>query len=268
MSRGIPKTIKLGETEFTISDYPELLALIEAGRTEEKSKLYAQIEKAENDLKALKEEQVKLTTLSSTDKAELEKANKALTEAMAELEEFKTNKDNNTMNQEEIQKLIKENLAEATKESTSKIEELQKQIRERDLADYRRRQIEANKDVIIPEFVNGSFADESEIDKAIEEAKAKSANYITQDFKFGDGTTKKMTLSEIANLSEEDRKGSGTPPITPTQTTNPSQSVPVPPASSGEPASLLDSLATMSDAEYAKNRETIKQELQKMSYVG
>ena len=272
MSRGIPKTVKIGEVEYSVAEHPELLALVEAGRTEEKTKLYARIEKAENEVKSLTDEKAKSGEITVKQKADLDKALQELEEAKTKLSEFikkEGEEPSNVMTPEEIKKMVADAVAGNNKESETKIAELQEQLKQRDLASYRERKLAEVKDIVIPDFVPTSLTSNEDIDKAIEEAKAKSANYLTQDFKFEDGTSKRLTLHEIANLTDEEKKGSGTPPpatppTTPTSTTPPVETPPTPPAGGGNPPSLMDSLKDMSDADYEKNRDAIKQEVMKL----
>lgn len=261
----IPEKIKIGDTEITVKDHPELLALIETVRKQEKTKLHTDITTLEADKKALEAKIKENGTATEAQKAELEgmKTKLAtLTAEKAELEKLKNPAAPKTEGSEDmmekllgkVTELITKNNQELLGKVTSMVTPIQQQTVDQYLTQVR----EKYKGQIIPELLTGKTKEE--IDQNLPSVIKTSANYITVEYE-----GKNVTLAE-KEAAEAVKKA--TPPANPpaegkTPPTPPNNGTPP----GTDPKTLIKDVSKMSAEEYAKNRSAILAEAQTIKAV-
>lgn len=272
---GIPKTVKIGDVEYNTADHPELLALIEAGRKDEKGKLYTQISTLTAEIQTLKDSKTSVEELSKKDQEALKKLQDELAVAKSELE--KVSKQDppkggegakGGLTQAEIDKQIQDALAKQQKEFEQKYSELKGDITSKTIADYRKELLEKNKGYIIEDLVPENLDSKEAVNSAIEKALKSSKQYIRKDYTDADGKTTQLTLAEIEALelkAKEDEEAKRKAPIYVPAGGTP----PTPPPNGGggldSKVSVKD-LKGMSQSEFEKNREALRQEILKVGY--
>ena len=84
----VPEKIVIDGKEYSVKDNPELLALVQEVRKEEKDKLYSTISSKEAQIKVLEDEKKKTGELSAQKEEELKKAKDELAVAKADKEKL------------------------------------------------------------------------------------------------------------------------------------------------------------------------------------
>lgn len=283
-SGGIPKTIKIGDVEYKVSEHPELAALIEAGRKDEKEKLYSQIGGLTAEIKTLKDKE----EMSKKDKEALKKLENELAVAKSDLEKAKaaggegsddTSKgDDNDKSKDdkskggvtttEIEAIVQRALKAQADQYEQKFASLKGEMTAEQVETYRKEQMKEYDGLLIPDLVPQGLKSKEEVNEAVKKALDTSKQFIRKDYTDKDGKTSQKTLAEI----EELEKAPATPPSggSPPPTYVPAGGTPPPPPPSGggeiDSKSLVKDLKNLSPAEFAKNREAIRQEILKVGY--
>lgn len=272
---GIPKTVKIGDVEYNTADHPELLALVEAGRKDEKGKLYSQISTLTAEIQTLKDSKTSIEELSKKDQEALKKLQDELAVAKNALEKVEKQDPpkggegaKGGLTQAEIDKQIQDALDKQKTEFEKKYAEIKGDLNSKSIADYRKELLAQNKGIIIEALVPENLDSKEAVNKAIESALKTSKEYIRKDYTDKDGKTSQLTLAEIEAIElkakeEEDAKRKA--PIYVPAGGNP----PTPPPNGGggldSKVSVKD-LKGMSQAEFEKNREALRQEILKVGY--
>jgi hypothetical protein len=211
----LPKTIKLGDTEYTLADHPELTSLVEEVRKEEKNKLYSEKTKLEKKIEELNEKATAAEGLSKTEKVELDKAKADLTKKEADLVEANKNLEaakaaNKKATEGDDKPLTKKELAEAVaaivnpmkEEYEKKLKELGGEVEGKIVSDYKAKLLEDNKGQIIPEMLTGNTV--AELNESLKKAKEVSKSYLTTEVTAKDGKKSTVTLVEAERLKAEE----------------------------------------------------------------
>lgn len=285
----IPEVIKIGGTEYSVKDTPELLELIQVARKEEKDKLYSQIQSLESAKRTLEDEQKKQGKLSTDKEEELKKIKDELETAKSdkvrleeELNEYKkpegkqgssnTKKDDavkETLTKEEVIALVKEAVASTTKDVDDKVGEVKKELTKKEIADYRRELLEQNKGLLIEGLVPTNLETKEDVNKAIQDALAESRNYITKEYEV-DGKKQRMTIAEYEEYAEKVKKDDEEKQKNRTDMYRASGLPDRPDGASGDLTGkdLLSRLDSMTDEEYAKHADQILREARSLKYDG
>lgn len=285
----IPEVIKIGGTEYSVKDTPELLELIQVARKEEKDKLYSQIQSLESAKRTLEDEQKKQGKLSTDKEEELKKIKDELETAKSdkvrleeELNEYKkpegkkdssnTKKDDavkETLTKEEVIALVKEAVASTTKDVDDKVGEVKKELTKKEIADYRKELLEQNKGLLIEGLVPTNLETKEEVNKAIQDALAESRNYITKEYEV-DGKKQRMTIAEYEEYAEKVKKDDEEKQKNRTDMYRASGLPDRPDGASGDLTGkdLLSRLDSMTDEEYAKHADQILREARSLKYDG
>lgn len=285
----IPEVIKIGDTEYSVKDTPELLELIQVARKEEKDKLYSQIQSLESAKRTLEDEQKKQGKLSTDKEEELKKIKDELETAKSdkvrleeELNEYKkpegkkdssnTKKDDavkDTLTKEEVIALVKEAVASTTKDVEDKVGEFKKELTKKEIADYRKELLEQNKGLLIEGLVPTNLETKEEVDKAIQDALAESRNYITKEYEV-EGKKQRMTIAEYEEYAEKSKKDDEEKQKNRTDMYRASGLPDRPDGASGDLTGkdLLSRLDSMTDEEYAKHADQILREARSLKYDG
>ena len=285
----IPEVIKIGGTEYSVKDTPELLELIQVARKEEKDKLYSQIQALESAKRTLEDEQKKQGKLSTDKEEELKKIKDELETAKSdkvrleeELNEYKkpegkkdgsnTKKDDavkETLTKEEVIALVKEAVASTTKDVDDKVGEVKKELTKKEIADYRKELLEQNKGLLIEGLVPTNLETKEEVNKAIQDALAESRNYITKEYEV-DGKKQRMTIAEYEEYAEKVKKDDEEKQKNRTDMYRASGLPDRPDGASGDLTGkdLLSRLDSMTDEEYAKHADQILREARSLKYDG
>lgn len=285
---GIPKTIKIGETEFVVADHPELLSLVESGRKDEKNKLYSSIKTLEARINVLKGESDAKGADAEKNKKELEKLQgelKTATDKVAELEGADPKPDPNKdkdpkkeekatgMTPEEVQAIVDKALETQAKKHEEEINEVKGGLNTKNVEDYRKEKLKEYDGLIIPALVSEGMKSTEDVDKAIEKALETSKGYIRKEYKNDKGEAEQLTLAEIEareKAKKDAEGGAGAGGQGGTQTYQPSGAggaPPVPPAGGGDVSGkdLLGKIGGMSLKEFEKNRDSMRQEVRKIA---
>lgn len=267
-------------TEIVVSEHPELVAILEAARKQEKDKLYS--EKATLDAK-VKELETKLKdegSLTAAAKKELEDSKKALgvveadlAKNKAELENLKKaapkpkkkkgdddeDDDEPTLTAKQLSEAIDQALTKQNAEFEKKFAALKGEVSGIELEEYRKEVLKKNEGVLIPEFLTGST--KAELDKNLTEALEKSKKYLTTKVKDKDGKEITVNLIEAERLRKEEEEaqarlveeqrnngGGGGSPKPPHKEDTP------------DPKTLIKDVSKMSPEEYKKHRSEILKE--------
>lgn len=285
----IPEVIKIGGTEYSVKDTPELLELIQVARKEEKDKLYSQIQALESAKRTLEDEQKKQGKLSTDKEEELKKIKDELETAKSdkvrleeELNEYKkpegkkgssnTKKDDavkETLTKEEVIALVKEAVASTTKDVDDKVGEFKKELTKKEIADYRKELLEQNKGLLIEGLVPTNLETKEDVNKAIQDALAESRNYITKEYEV-DGKKQRMTIAEYEEYAEKVKKDDEEKQKNRTNMYRASGLPDRPDGASGDLTGkdLLSRLDSMTDEEYAKHADQILREARSLKYDG
>lgn len=277
---GIPKTVKIGEVEYVIADHPELAALIQAGRKDEKDKLYATIKDNEAKIKVLEDEKKSLGTLSQADKDALKKAQDELAVAKADLEKVqkdddkkdgkdKDKKPETGLTAEQVQKMVADALKTQAEAHQTQLEAVQGNLTKKEVSDYREKMLAENKGLLIEGLVPTTLGSKEEVNKAIADALVASKDYIRKEYEVEDGKKEQLTLAEIEKLEAKKAETPPPPAGGGTWTPNPNGGTPPPPPTGGGDLTgkeLVKNLKNMSQDEFNKNRDAIKQEILKVGY--
>lgn len=278
----LPDTFKIGDKEYKLSDSPEILAIIETVRTQEKNKLYSQIATKEaevtdlaNKLKAetgdktvaankLKEVEDALA-VAKAEKVKIDADLQALKEAGEKAEKDKDKKDPaNSLTADAVAKIVADALAKQKQEFDQVISGLQTTVTTKSVEDYKKELLAKHKGLIIPNLITGNSI--AELDASVVSALETSKDYITVEH----GKDKKrLTLRERDLAIEEERKAEellkgsgGNPAGTPPKGANPPEK--------GNPdltgANLIKNIKDMSPEEYAKHRSEILKEAKNLQY--
>lgn len=281
---GIPKSITLGGVEYILADHPELRTLVEAGRKEEKDKLYSQIKTLESSITVLKDEAKASGGQSQKDKDELKKLQDELAVVKADLEKAgkettpatppvnKGGKDDKPdekpvgMTAEEVQKIVAGALKTQEEKHSKELEQVRGTITIKDVADHRKEMLEKHKGLLIEDLVPDGLGTKEDVNKAVEKALQTSKDFIRKEYKGEDDKTEMLTLAEI-EARETAKQQTATPPANGQQGVYvPAGAPPAPPAGNGNLSGkeLIKDLKTMSPADYEKNREAIRAEILKV----
>lgn len=272
---GIPKTIKIGETELVISENQELIGLVESVRKEEKSKLYSTISALQTENKTLKESSKSGEDLAKTYEDKIAKLESEL--ANTKKEKNKENMAEDTkpevtrqtgLTAEQVSKIVEDALKKQSEEYEGKITELSGKLNSKSVSDYRKEQLAKYKGSVISELIPENLSSTEEVDKAVEKALETSKDYIRKEYKDAKGKVQNLTLREIEELEKQPKEESK-PEKTPTYEGGNQSGVPTPPPNTGggvDGKSLIKDLDKMSNEEFEKNREAIRQEIRKVGY--
>ena len=277
---GIPKTVTINGQDLVVADHPELLALVQSGRKDEKDKLYSTIQTLEANINVLKDENKESGKTSQKDKDELKKLQDELAVAKTDLAKLKKDDPEPPVKKpkegeadktggltaDEVEAIVQKALTAQARTYEEKIEKVQGGLTEKNVSDYRKEVLEKNKGVIIDALVPEGLKSVEEVNKAVEKALETSKQYIRKDYTGEDGKKEELTLAEIE--ARELSKKDATPPAGTPPTYVPAGTPPPPPAGGGDLTgkALIKDLGSMSQADFNKNREAIKQEIRKVSY--
>lgn len=274
----IPEKIKLGDKEYALKDHPELLGLVEVGRSAEKEKLNADIDQQKATIKDLKNKVESATGSTTKIEADLKEAKEALKNAedekakvtgqLKQLEKMRSDGDNNedkdskkadSLSPDEVKKIVDEAIAKVQTQSNAQVEDLKKKLTASEAEAYRKEVIANHKDTVIPELLTGTTKEE--IDESLSKAIEVSKRYLRSgdnDSADGDETEDgKDPKSKKGNDSEESK-----PPEEPKDTAPPDGGKSDP----GDDADLLKRAKDMTPDEYAKNRDAILRAAKRVKY--
>lgn len=290
----VPEKIVIDGKEYSVKDNPELLALVQEVRKEEKDKLYSTISSKEAQIKVLEDEKKKTGELSAQKEEELKKAKDELAVAKADKEKLeeemkkgkkggadddddddddnkgkKGKKPQSGLSKEEVAQMIADAVKQEREAGDRKVEEVKKSLEGKKVGDYRKEQLAKYKDVIIEDFVPENLDSEEAVNKAIQTAIEKSKNYIRKEYEV-EGTKKQLTLAEIEELEAkakdkkdpDDGGGSGS------GGSGKQKAPDKPDGGSGDLTGkeLLSRIEDMSDEEYAKHADAILKEVKSVKY--
>lgn len=255
----IPTSVKIGETEYKLADYPELMSIVTETRKEEKDKLNTRLETHRRAEDALAEQVAneKITGAEARKRAEkLDEELKSLKAKAKELEDDKGDKggtppkhkkDDSDDTDERMQSIVEKAIAKVKADSDTKIAELEKQLGTKVSGDYRDELLEKYKGQIIPDLLTGNSKDE--LDKSLEKTLEVSKKYLTVEV---EGKT--MTLQQKADADQktaddkeaaDKRKNEFRTPNTPDS------------RDLTDGVDLLENVKDMTEAQYAKHRDEI-----------
>lgn len=263
---GIPKVIKIGEVEYNVADHPELIALVESARKEEKDKLYSSINSLKSEIEKFKGDATSAEKKETEYKDNLQKLQDALKEKEDALKKFEGIDPKNPkpkddpMENERIKKL-EEELAKKDADNQKRIAEMEAKMERDRLANYRKALLVNHAGKVIDDFVPETLTSTEDIDKAVAEAVTKSKNYLRGEFVKADGTKVQGTLAEI-EVWEEEAKKAPTPPTPPTYV----PPVPTPPAGGGGVGGedLLKDVKNMTPEQFKANRDAIRAQIRQV----
>jgi len=273
---GIPKSIKIGDQEFLLSEHPELMQLVQAGRTDEKAKLYTTITGLEASIKVLNDEKKTSGDLSVADKLALKTAQDNLAIAVADLAKVKVDEKTTEpkdpkdagktgLSADDVQKIVADALAKQAGVNETELNKIKGTLTQKDVDDYRKEVLEKNNGFIIAGLIPEGLKSKEEINLAVERALKTSKDYIRQDYKTADGKSENLTLAEIEvrELAKE-----ALPPNPPAGIYVPASGVPPPPNGNGDLTGkeLVKNLSNMSQNDFNKNHEALRQEISKVGY--
>lgn len=290
----IPEKIKIGDKEYVVKDTPEILEAIQEARKEEKTKLYSQIQSLEAQKKVLEDKEATNGTLTKTQEAELNKlreelggvkaAAKAAEEALKEATEAKkkaeeggeekgdkTKKTVAGMSEEQVKKLLEEQQKAFEKTLAEKLSAVNSSMTQKDVEQYRKEQIEANKDSLIARFVPANLKTKEEVNQAIAEAITDSKPFLRKEYEH-DGKKGQYSLAEIEELEKAKAAAAAqqAQQQQPTGTWTPGAAPAKPDAGPSDLTGkkLLENVANMSPEEYNKHRDAILREAKGVAYSG
>lgn len=274
---GIPKTIKLGEVEYVLADHPALMELVQSGRKDEKDKLYSTISGLEASIKVLKDENKATGDLSQKDKDALKALQDELAVTKSDLEKAKKgdagdDPDDKSkggkptgITAEQVQKIVEDSLKKQAEQFEKTLGGVRGDLDKKNVEDYRKEILEKNKGVIIEALLPEGLKSVEEVNKHLEKALETSKQYIRKEYKGTDGKSENLTLAEI----EARELASKAPAPQPTYVPPAGGGYPPqPPTGSGDVSGkeLIGKVKEMSPAEFAKHRETLRQEVRKIGY--
>jgi hypothetical protein len=249
MSNGkieIPAKIKLGETEFVISETPELQALVQAATANaaatEKAKLYSKIKEIEQEVEQLNK--VKIEAPISSNNNQSIDVSALKTEIITEL----TSVIQNTVNP-----LVARN----------------KEVEQMELADYRNLLIEKNQGSCYPELIVGNTKDE--LDAALLKSKDLCSRYGNKLMQVNPLTTTPAQTTETKPadiIVNPPAPAAPATPATPAAQANapaPTTAAPVAPAAIASPPNVAVSASSqttpdiknMDISEFGKRRDEL-----------
>jgi hypothetical protein len=254
--------------ELRVKDHPELIALIESGRSQEKEKLHSQIEEMKLKIKSFDSEGVKTKAqLAQMEeyRVKLEVAEtreKELKEQMKNIDSAKNQvvADRNKLDTKvRVKDALSRERQKLEEIYASKLQELEVKMNKQTASMYRETLLERYKGLVIPELIEGNSVEE--LDKSAEKALSISKKYITKNI---DGVTKTLAeLENSANAVATDGSGSQTKveqtviPVTPIKVPGKMDNA----SGNLEGKDLLENMADMTPEEFAKNREKLRAQL-------
>jgi len=288
----VPEKIVIDGKEYIVKDHPELMAMVQDVRKEEKDKLYSKISTTEAKIKVLEDEKKTNGDLSTKKDGELQKLKDDLAVTKKEKADLETamkskgkkaddgededeeddkkkgKKQPSGVSKDDVAQIVADALAKQQEGFDKKLEEVTGKLGKKTVGDYRKEQLAKYKDVIIEDFVSENLDSEEAVNKAIQVALEKSKKYIRKDVDV-DGTKKSLTLSEIEEFeANKDKGGKNSGGDGGGEWEGKKKAPAKPDGGSGDLTGkeLLSNIGNMTDDEYAKHADAILKEVKSVKY--
>ena len=268
----IKKTIKVGEKEYSVSELPEVLELIESVRKETKDKFHVEIEALKNRLGSIesgsKNEKNELEKISS----EYSKLKETYSEAEAKLRDLSKEKEESekkkttsaeakkeTSETLETLKAIQDGFTKTFSELTKRLDTVEGNSKKMGVESYKSSLLQKYSGHLIPELLFGETLEE--LDRNLSHAIETSKKYLlVTDDKGNKKTYTELENERVQKEKAEKEKSAGNSVIINVADIEKLR-YPEPPKTEA-PKNMVENLKDMSNEDFEKNSAAIKKQLQ------
>lgn len=234
----IPESITINGVTYSVSGTPELKELIASVAKVEKSKLYTQIEALRKQIEGLKDVEV----VPSSAPLDVEKLVDTLSQRF--------------VTKDEIGTTVKDAVAQVVQPILKTDAEKRKQ----ELEEYRDKLIQENLSTCIPEMVKGNSKEE--IESSLKESIRIRASYPSPNTPYVDPS--QTVVDPLIKKQEQDQVAQANSPTQNQAPTYPDSHVSPIPRRQSPDSSITVQPKRMSQEEFARNREALKEQLSTM----